>query len=110
MAVDGDLRGAISPAILQEVLRVMEEKFHSTPEDLREAEALITGCTELAQPTESLAVVNEDPDDDRILECALASGSGIIVSGDGDLLRLREYGGISIVRPAEFLKMITSGG
>jgi putative PIN family toxin of toxin-antitoxin system len=109
MAIDGDLRVAISPAILQEVLRIMEEKFHCTPEVLREAEALITGCTERIQPTENLTVVKEDPDDDRILECAVASGSGIIVSGDNDLLRLREYGGIKIVSPAEFMKTATSG-
>jgi putative PIN family toxin of toxin-antitoxin system len=110
MAVDGDLHVAISPAILNEVLRVMKEKFHATREDLHEAEALITGCTERVQPTETLTVVKEDPDDDRILDCAVASGSGIIVSGDGDLLRLCEHAGIRIVSPAEFLKTLTSGG
>jgi len=41
MAIDGEIRVAISDAILQEVLRVMREKFHATPEDLEEAEAII---------------------------------------------------------------------
>ena len=39
-------------------------------------------------PGEALTVVKEDPDDDRILECAQAAGSDFIVSEDKDLLRL----------------------
>jgi putative PIN family toxin of toxin-antitoxin system len=103
MAADGALRVAISPQILTEVLRGMRIKFRATDEDLQEAEALILGCTECFTPTQTLSVINEDPDDDRIIECALASDSNVIVCGDKDLLRLGEYGGIKIVSRAEFL-------
>jgi len=43
-------------------------------------------------PTQSLNVIAEDPDDDKIIECAVASGSDVIVTGDKDLLRRGEYG------------------
>jgi uncharacterized protein len=53
-------------------------------------------------PTER-AVVESDPDDDRILECAVAAGADTVVSGDTDLLRMGSFRGIRIVRVAAFL-------
>ena len=51
LAMDGVLHVAISDAIMQEVLRVMREKFHATPEALQEAEAIICACTERVIPS-----------------------------------------------------------
>ncbi len=45
-----------------------------------------------------------DPYDDKFIECAVDSGSSYIISGDKDLLDLREYLGIKIVTAADFLK------
>jgi uncharacterized protein len=54
-------------------------------------------------PRRRVNAVKEDPDDNRILECALAAGADVIVSGDGHLLRLTEYEGIAILTPRAFL-------
>jgi predicted nucleic acid-binding protein len=43
-----------------------------------------------------------DYEDNRILELALASGSILIVSDDGDLLTMSPWRGIPIIRPSEF--------
>jgi len=48
-------------------------------------------------------IVKEDPDDNHIIACAVKAGADYIVSGDRHLLQLREYNGIRIVTPAEFL-------
>jgi putative PIN family toxin of toxin-antitoxin system len=104
LAMDGVVRVAISDAIMQEVLRVMREKFHATPEDLQEAQAIIARCTERGVPTEALDVVGDDPDDNRIVECAVASGSDCIVTGDNHLLRLGEYAGIKMTKVNDFLQ------
>lgn len=45
-----------------------------------------------------------DPKDNMFLECALATYSQIIVSGDKDLLTLHPYRGIEILKINEFLK------
>jgi predicted nucleic acid-binding protein len=51
-----------------------------------------------------LQVVVADPDDDKVLETAVAAGATHLVSGDRrHLLPLREFQGIRIVSPAEFL-------
>lgn len=47
--------------------------------------------------------VCDDPDDDAVLECALAGNADLIVSGDDDLLRLGEFHGVRIVTARAFL-------
>lgn len=46
--------------------------------------------------------VCEDPDDDKFIACALASGTKIIVSGDKHLLDASGYHGIKILKPRHF--------
>jgi predicted nucleic acid-binding protein len=45
-----------------------------------------------------------DTDDDKFLACALASGAGIIVSGDKHLLSVSGCSGIEVLRPRAFLE------
>jgi predicted nucleic acid-binding protein len=59
--------------------------------------------TRRVSSTETLDVVKADPDDNRILECAVAAGSDVIVTGDAHLLQLGAYRGISIMKVADFL-------
>ena len=57
----------------------------------------------LVTPRMTVNAVRDDPDDNRILECALEAEAQIIVSGDHHLLSLQEYKSISIVTPREFI-------
>lgn len=52
--------------------------------------------------------VSRDADDDAVLACALAAGANLIVSGDDDLLTLKDYQGIRIATPAHALRIIES--
>jgi uncharacterized protein len=54
----------------------------------------------------ALTAACRDPDDNMVLECALVGHAQYIVSGDKDLLELKEFRGIRIVRAAEFLKLL----
>ena len=44
-----------------------------------------------------------DPDDDKFIACALASGSQLIVSGDKHLLQVSGYHAIEVLKPRQFL-------
>jgi predicted nucleic acid-binding protein len=66
--------------------------------------------TRFVQPTESIEVIQADPTDDRILECAVAAGAEVIVSGDTHLLGLGRFRGILIQRVAEFLDRLQDQG
>jgi uncharacterized protein len=58
----------------------------------------------MVTPTETISAVQDDPDDNRILECAKASGSNAIITRDKHLLQLESYEGIAIVTVADFLR------
>ncbi len=59
--------------------------------------------TLLVKPTEQLMVVQSDPDDNKILECAVAAASDTVVSGDSDLLDMGSFRGIGIRKVSDFL-------
>jgi len=48
-------------------------------------------------------VVLDDPSDDAVLSCARTACCDAIVSGDKHLLRIREYNGIVIMSPRDYL-------
>jgi putative PIN family toxin of toxin-antitoxin system len=104
MAVDGDIEIAVSQPIIEEVIRVLREKFQWDGYRLHDAKQQILGFARLVTPKQTLDVVKEDEPDNRILECAAEAGSDFIISADKDLLRLGSYAGAPILRAADFLK------
>ena len=60
----------------------------------------------LVNPIKRIEIVKEDPEDNKIIECALESGAGYILSYDKHLLNLREFKGIKIIRPEEAIKEV----
>jgi len=54
----------------------------------------------------AVEAVADDPADDLVLACALEGNADFIISGDKHLLNLRNYQGIQMVTPAEFLESL----
>ena len=103
MAEEGELELFISEPILSETFRILRDKFRRTADQIEADRSHLSTITRSVTPTETLNVVPLDPDDDRILECAVAAGATTIVTGDKHLLGLGSFRGIRIERPAEFL-------
>lgn len=53
--------------------------------------------------TPQLHVVEDDPDDDKFIECAVALKADCIISGDKSLTAIQEYMNIKIINPKDFL-------
>jgi putative PIN family toxin of toxin-antitoxin system len=98
----------VSPAIIREVARVLREDFHWEERRLRRRLKLLVRLGKMVTPQTPLHVITHDPDDHRILECAVEGQAHLIVTGDRDLRRLKAYQGIPIVTPTDFLR--TLGG
>lgn len=108
MAENGTILLAVSDDILSEVERVLlRPKFGWTQEQIDLAILDLSGFTEHVRPTQRIDVVKEDPTDNRIVECAAASGSEYLISGDKHLLKLGQYRGIKVVTPADFVEIAT---
>ena len=59
--------------------------------------ALVRDTFDFIEPHLVIEAVTSDPDDDRILEAAVASNAQYIVSGDKHLLKLGQWEEIPIV-------------
>ena len=100
-----------SPVLLAELSDVLRrEKF---AERLRSADVslsdLIMGYAALAKvikPTSLVSAIIDDPDDNSILECAIAAHADAIVSGDSHLLRLKTFQDIPILTANILLSQI----
>ena len=53
--------------------------------------------------------VVRDPDDDKLLACALEANADYVVTGDNDLLALGQYQSVALVAPAVFLRVLSQG-
>lgn len=95
-----------SPAILKEVSVVLSyDKFLWSEPRITKAIQRIVAMAEVVETKKSISVA-PDETDNRILECAVKAKANYIVSGDKHLLDLKEYEGIKIIAPAQFLKML----
>ena len=110
MAIDGEIEGAVSDPIIQEVHRHLLGKFKWSGPRAAEAVESIAEFAKHVTPTGTIDTVPTDPDDNRVLECAVTAGSQTIVTGDDDLLRLVGFRGIEIVTVANFLTRFSGGG
>jgi uncharacterized protein len=103
-------QAVVSAALLAE--------YHETIEELRldyprrkcvEWVPALTESAELVFPVERASGATFDPDDEMVLECALAAAADFIVSGDKKhLLALGQFRDIPIVSPAEFLRRLAA--
>ncbi len=105
-ARQGLIRLDISGPLLEEINRVLRDKFLWSDDMLQGTAAQLSRFTSLVHPTEIIDAVPEDPDDNRVLECAVSAGSRFVVTGDAALLRLGSYRGIRILKVADFLALL----
>jgi hypothetical protein len=61
---------------------------------------------EIVRPRKSLNVVQEDPSDNKFLECAIEGKADYLVSGDNHLLKLKEFEKVKIISVTDFLSII----
>jgi len=98
----------LSKQIIAELRGVLRVKFKYELSKLDLMEELILSIVELVEPKSRINFIKADPDDDKILECAVEGKANFVVSGDKHVLNIREYKGIKIVSARNFLEIILS--
>ena len=108
LAEAGQCEFFYSEAIQVEVRRILAEKFEWAPAMLQRVLPSLWNMGEPVSPQVVVRAVLDDPDDDRILERALAANASFLISGDHHLLALRTYKSIFIVTPRQFINAFRS--
>ena len=103
LALEERMEIVTSPALLAEFARVLTDKFEWESAMVEQAVAQVARVAAVVRPSESVEMIAEDPDDDRVLEAAAEGSVEAIVSGDRHLLKLRTWRGVRIQRAGTFL-------
>ncbi|MCK4830849.1 putative toxin-antitoxin system toxin component, PIN family [bacterium] len=101
----GQLTLCLSKPIVHEYVEVLKRLGLQNERELDELLGLFAHGFHIlfSAKTPELNVVEEDPDDNKFIECAVALKCTFVISGDKHLTEIRDYMGIEIVTPKEFL-------
>jgi len=102
---EGRITICLSNQIIDEYVEVLEKLGLMGEREILEILQLFAhGFNSLfARKTPELEIVEDDPDDNKFFECAVAFTANFIVSGDKKILELEEYIGIKVVSPKQFV-------
>ena len=107
----GEIKNSTTLEIIEEIKDVLARPRIMKRMSLIESEFILSSYEEFSEKIKPGLIfdeVKDDPDDNKILGCAVASAADYIISGDNHLLNLEEFRGIKIVTPAEFVKIMNN--
>lgn len=106
-ALQGRFLLVTSPQILDELIGKLTQKFQFTQSALTMTLADIQRASEIVNTNVRFIAVPRVPDDNRILECAVAGKADLIVTGDQDLLSPERFHNIPIITLRAFSDLLS---
>jgi len=107
--IDGIGTLFITDEIVDEIENALKKpKFGLTVKEVKDRITEIEGLGKkvIISPKHRVTGICRDLDDDKYLGCALAANADYIISGDRDLLDLKEYCGVKIVNARDYLDIV----
>ena len=103
LARAGVIQSVYCNPMLAELTEKLRGKFKYSENQIHAVVADIRKYGERVEISGELKMVHADPDDDKLIECAVAGGASFIISSDNHLLTIGEYQNIKILSPDEFI-------
>ena len=94
--------------LLEEILRNLRLKIKLPTKIVDDIGDLLMEQVSMIDPVPLFPDICRDPDDAKILGLAVAADANYIVTGDKDLLVLKEFQGILILNPRGFSNLLHS--
>ena len=105
----GEIQLITSDPLLKELERVLKNKFKLDVHFVREVIDEVRNVAEVVEVSSHIDVISHPDEDNRVLECAVDGRADFIVTGDTrHILTLKEYRGIKILSPSEFIRRLPS--
>ncbi|MBU4266951.1 MAG: putative toxin-antitoxin system toxin component, PIN family [Candidatus Altiarchaeales archaeon] len=107
LAKEGRYELILSTGILEEFEGVVsQERFGFTKNIREEIINNVIKIAKIVDPKGKIDAIKEDPDDNKIIECALEGKADYIISGDKHLLKLGKFQGIEVITTTKFLELL----
>jgi len=97
----------LSNAIFDEYIDVLHRIGMKDEDELEELLSLFSRGFSILFTTKTpkIKIIKDDPDDDKFIECAVALKANAIITGDREILAIKEFMGIKILTPRQFLEI-----
>ena len=102
LARQDSIKGITCIEILDELAEKLSTKLNFSSTQTRKRIEYLSSFLRLVTINNTLKIVDADPDDDKVIECAVVGSATHIVTGDSHLLKLGNYQNIQIVTAADF--------
>jgi putative PIN family toxin of toxin-antitoxin system len=96
--------------LLEETLTNLHHKIKLPNSIVEDVGALLREHSSMMRPVPLAADLCRDPDDVKVLGLAVSASADCIVTGDKDLLILKEFQGIPILTPRSFSDILHATG
>lgn len=96
----------ISPDLIHELSRVLRRRFSWGDSEFQPRLRELSHIAEIIPTRTRLTTITADPDDNRVLECALDGRADLIVSNDRHLLNLKSFRHIPIFVGPDFRRTL----
>jgi putative PIN family toxin of toxin-antitoxin system len=109
-AISGAVDLSVSETIIKELQQVLQRpRFGLSVQFIQNTIAELTSIAEWVVPTKHHQLVDEDPSDNFVLDCAVAAEADYLVTGDDHLIRLKACGSVRIVNSQQFVEILEHG-
>jgi len=112
-AENKEIEIVLSKDIIKEFADVLnseeiQNKIKNKNLEMKKTVEKIVSISAIVEPKNKFNFIEEDPDDNKIVECGFEGKVDYIISQDNHLLKKKEFKGIKIISPEEFLKILDS--
>ena len=102
--VSGEIEISLSEPLVQELQNVLSRpQFGLNLKFVRTVVAELSALAQWVEPSKHYHLIEKDPPDNLILDCAVAAEADYVVTGDRHLLKLKKCESVMIVTPQQFI-------
>lgn len=106
-ALAGTIEVAISESMIQELQDVLQRpQFGLSIHFIQNTIAELTSVAEWVVPQKHHDLIEDDPEDNLVLDCAVAAEADYLVTGDHHLLSQEKCGSVKIINPQYFVSIL----
>ena len=102
-----EIQSICSLEIIEEIVKTLSNfRIQMNKELIDNWKDIILKNSIMVKPIKKIDIVKDDPDDNKFIEAAIEGRAEYIISQDKHLLKIKEYEGIKILNPSDFIKIL----